>query len=357
MNINGFIRGIRSVFLRCHNFGTHIVMNILSRIKYFIERGYCLFCHYIATSFVIFIPKLFSHGGLHLLVALMLLVGISYYFHKEQVEPIFEKRTLEIDFGCDSVYLNMVVFPDIKCVDSTDLFDDNELIGAVMFQGNYKNTHNYGNMQLKISTQNKLEGYLLEGDSSLPKDEFHHIPIQFLQCGTEYKDVFGNKNVVDSCSERCLALQIYGEEDTWGDSIFSYFSQIRGEIIPNWNVPYGCYEIKIKGAKISPNSLIQIWYADSLPINIVNAYPLPEISMKESKSLKYEGEVLEQVIDNGGLTIWFENWELKEQYSNKEFSMSVWLGVAIGFLLDVIVQIVIKWRNLVRREQKREREL
>ena len=59
-------------------------------------------------------------------------------------------------------------------------------------------------------------------------------------------------------------------------------------------------------------------------------------------------------IAKNGIFIYAEDLDKAQTIRKSEFQNSVWLGVLFAFCLDIIVQLVIKWRNLIRKRRKEE---
>lgn len=81
-------------------------------------------------------------------------------------------------------------------------------------------------------------------------------------------------------------------------------------------------------------------------LNILNVFPQPNIVRPD-----YIGwcgkEKIQEVSSTLGILIFFEDLNRKAQTDRDVFLCTVLLGTALAFLLDIIVNLIIKWRNLV----------
>ena len=61
---------------------------------------------------------------------------------------------------------------------------------------------------------------------------------------------------------------------------------------------------------------------------------------------------IQDVLENGGVYFLAEDMAKKDKAERKIFISSVLLGASLAFLIDIIINLVIKWRDLSKRQKK-----
>ena len=84
------------------------------------------------------------------------------------------------------------------------------------------------------------------------------------------------------------------------------------------------------------------------PIQITNIFPQPNLIIANMVAYKGKDKV-QEVLDNGGVIFSGIAYNQKDMADRNVFLCTVLLGAALAFLLDVIVDLVIKWKNLSER--------
>lgn len=62
---------------------------------------------------------------------------------------------------------------------------------------------------------------------------------------------------------------------------------------------------------------------------------------------------IQDVLENGGIYFLAEDMNKKDKAERKTFMSSVLLGACLAFLIDIIINLVMKWRELAKRKKKR----
>ncbi len=81
-----------------------------------------------------------------------------------------------------------------------------------------------------------------------------------------------------------------------------------------------------------------------VPLHLVNVSP-STYTYDPLRGLSFEAE---DVLKNGGIYLFAEDMNRKGRAERNVFFYSVMLGAALAFLLDVVVNLFVKWRNLAR---------
>ena len=87
------------------------------------------------------------------------------------------------------------------------------------------------------------------------------------------------------------------------------------------------------------------------PIAFEHIYPEPSI-LTPTKVAYIGKDKVNEVINNTGISISGTDIKAKSQTDKKIFLYTVLIGTILAFMLDVLVELVIKWRNLVRRKNR-----
>ncbi len=87
------------------------------------------------------------------------------------------------------------------------------------------------------------------------------------------------------------------------------------------------------------------------PIAFEHIYPEPSI-LTPTKVAYIGYDKVNEVINNTGISISGTDIKAKSQTDKKIFLYTVLIGTILAFMLDILVELVIKWRNLVRRKNR-----
>lgn len=90
-------------------------------------------------------------------------------------------------------------------------------------------------------------------------------------------------------------------------------------------------------------------YFSERAISFDQLIPVPDINTGDA--IIYNDTAKTKEIFDSGIYIKATDLDKEHQRNNKAFQSSVIAGLLLAFALDIIVQLVIKWRNLVRRKE------
>ena len=77
---------------------------------------------------------------------------------------------------------------------------------------------------------------------------------------------------------------------------------------------------------------------------IESVFPTPtEITLE---NIIYDGKNVEKVFEQGGVYVTAVDPVKKAHANRMEFLWTVFIGVTLAFALDIIVQLILKWRKL-----------
>lgn len=100
------------------------------------------------------------------------------------------------------------------------------------------------------------------------------------------------------------------------------------------------------------NKLDDFNYFSERAISFDQLIPVPDINTGDAIIFNDTTKIRE--IFNSGIYIKATDLDKEHQRNNKAFQSSVIAGLFLAFALDIIVQLVIKWRNLVRRKEEEQ---
>ena len=87
------------------------------------------------------------------------------------------------------------------------------------------------------------------------------------------------------------------------------------------------------------------------PVNILHVFPEP--TYQSPSYILYKGEDLAKVIRNNGFTFLGEDLSIKQDSDKKTFLWTVLFGTVIAVTIDILVNLIIKWRNIIPRKRRR----
>ena len=141
----------------------------------------------------------------------------------------------------------------------------------------------------------------------------------------------------------------YFKYSFYGKDVFKQWSKVN----PYFKIWIGL-NMKCK-YELDDNSEITILLDDSNnnkygkcinePLNIEEIIPQP--SYRSVSEIKYKGkEKINEVVKNGGVYISALDPEKKAESDKRQILFSVFAGTFIAFCIDILVQLILKWRNI-----------
>ena len=88
------------------------------------------------------------------------------------------------------------------------------------------------------------------------------------------------------------------------------------------------------------------------PVNIISVFPEP--SYISPSYMIYKGEHLYKLIENNGFTFLGEDLGIKRKTDRANFLWTVLFGTSIALTIDILVHLIMKWRNLSGRKRRRK---
>ena len=88
------------------------------------------------------------------------------------------------------------------------------------------------------------------------------------------------------------------------------------------------------------------------PVNIINVFPQP--TNISPSYIIYQGEDLNKMLNNNGFTFLGEDLGVKRKTDRANFLWTVLFGTAIALTIDILVHLIMKWRNLSGQKKRRK---
>lgn len=310
----------------------------------------------------------FSHGGLHIVVLLCLVVSaISLYIHTEGLNKVvFRQMNVTIsdtlrNHNLTSLYLYKAMTPRKNSKDHGKIFEDFFLSADFQL------------MKHKIRNDNANEQNLLFDSVYNRKTNLvAKIVVKGDQYGKEeYKDSAQTEYIHHLKTKEIIG--VYSNIERSNKKTECYYSPlndrishqviIKADILQNvlkcWDDdnPFYCFWIGIKSeapVDLDYRSAIEIQF-NLIDSFLVQQPTIPDKVVPEPSEITpwgviYKGkEKVEAVLKNGGIFISGVDPAKKSKADKTELLYTVLMGTIITFSLDIFVQLILKWRKLSRK--------
>lgn len=331
------------------------------------------------------IAHFFAHGGLHIFLFAILGV-VSFYLYQYSTydsNPIYKPIQVTVISPPNVPISTFNMFASIDTKKNIAYTDESDILSVSV---------SYKKFELdSLSSNNKyvdngiyfypdfkeMTGHYW-GDSTNTVSQITNASstISFYTPNAKIKDAIGDpKSDITNARYDLIA----------GFSSFSIIDSISNDYISHhqyFDITHDNYlREAIKGEKIFSNEKDPIYYrfyinieinnydntvqgeitidlsgADSLgiytnPKEIISIFPQPDI-IRLNKICYNSPSKIKSVLDNHGLYIFMEDINKRKQIENRAFLCTVLFGAAIAFMLDIFVNLIIKWRNLVDRKKQ-----
>lgn len=314
-----------------------------------IKSAYEKSCNFLGKSAIRYGALLFSHGGFHLaLCILMLFVCKELYY--ESLNKQQEYKNISVNVQSEN----------------GEAVSDFEIQVFLKSQGIYKEYGFYQGMdigvnfdkddKLTVNTQiplDKPNDCLVDRKASLrvtaPDSRINLFKIEEWKDGIKYKS--NNISRISCVLPDIIELSEFYKNGECYSMVNGIFESFYGNLFySDEDNPYICFFLKIE-MKYNDNTKgdIRICTTKS-PMNYTSLYPTPDVIQPEYVQYNTP-EKIQAVLHNGGVFFVADDINKGWEASRKSFLFSVLLGAAAAFILDIIVNLIIKWRNLVRRKE------
>lgn len=331
-----------------------------------------------------YIAHFLAHGALHL----FLLIGmgvLSFYLYRYSMydsnplyKPIHIKVLTPPDIPISEVRMYCSLNPEttLKFSDYREVLDFGVIYSPFILDSLVSSQCYKDNGILFYPNYKEVVGHSKDGKYKISKMTNAQSQMSFRTFGGKIDDAIGNiKTDITESRLDMLNWKIptFSRIDSLSDGYIShiqnfdltkeaYISEaIKGNnIFSNPENPiYYRFFINIDVTKYldSVSGVIEIDFAgeDSLgiytnPKEIITIFPEPDIIRLNKICYKTPAKI-KSVLDNRGLYVFMEDINRRKDIERRTFLCTVLFGAALAFMLDIFVNLIIKWRNLVDRNK------
>ena len=302
--------------------------------------------------------RILAYGGLH--IALLFALGIQAYIMWKDLNKnnVTSFNQIIYRFYGDTLQnynLNYLNFEKDMRRRNGDIHNEKDIVFYYGFQK--KDTTN---RKPNVSTI-YIEGGIKQNTDLVAK-------VRYLTCNDLPDTIdYKRRNQFEKSSKNIKKIvflsnheRYYYDSPTTDDSIhiFKHTTHAKDRLI-EWNSDIPCFSFWLgfiidNCSELNDKSIIKIKFNDYCkdvnkdgyrrPLIVDKVFPKPtEFSLNE---IVYKGEELKAVIKQRGIYISGIDPEKEEIVEKKNLFSTVLLGTIIAFMLDIMVQLVLKWRKL-----------
>lgn len=302
--------------------------------------------------------RFLAHGGIHFILLISLGIGAYFMWDRLNKNNVTSYNQIEYTFYGDTLgnyKINYLCLKKDMRRRPDKVYNDQDIrldVGYEKINGsgpNVKNTYKRGKKYLECDLVSKVRYVVRNNEPDTiaepAKDEYKYLTFVDQLCRTEKKS--NHDRYYYNISTLKDKKHIFYRQTNAIDHLIEW-----GNTNPNFSFRIGI--IMDDDVKLNKQSKIVIKYNDfkkddSLESNdqpLVFDQILPEPTIKTLTEIVYEGEQLKSVVKGKGIFISGTDLEKKEKIEKENLFHTVLLGTIIAFILDIFVQLIIKWRKL-----------
>lgn len=331
------------------------------------------------------VSHFFSHGGFHIIVG----IGIAwlawglYSYTTRSTKPVYKKMTIKTrctpyspmeSFYCDffmggilrqqaEIYQNMEIVIKYERLDSLQPVYDKDSIVTKFRTSKFSYTPLRCPALPEVAFSREVTLEVSSPTSGIELFSFGDKKIKKNKSIDRYNSGI-SLGYIDSLRDNYISYKVYHENH---DGFIGVTQCLTGDLVASVeeeNNPYLCFYMEIDAFFPSLRDTedcgdcmkIKFIFANDdtlkkieVPINIINIYPQP--TKVTPGSIEYSGKTkFMEIGKNGGIYFLIEDLNKKATSDRKVYLYTILLGGALAFLLDIIVNLIIKWRNLSEKE-------
>lgn len=303
-------------------------------------------------------PRILAYGGIHL--ALLLVLGIQAYIMWKDLDKnnVTSFNQIIYRFYGDTLQnysLNYLNFEKDMRRRAGDIFNENDI---VFYYGFHKKDTTY--RKPIVGLQNPKVGFNKNSDLI--------SKVRYLTCNNIPDTIKNKKKIQYEKSTKQIKKTVYSSNhdryyydiSTTDDSIhiFKHVTNAKDRLI-EWDSETPCFSFWLgfiidNCNDLNSKSKIKLKFNDYFydakkdgyrrPLIVDKVFPKP--TKHNLNEIVYTGEELKKVIQQHGIYVSGIDPEKEEIVEKKNLFSTVLLGTIIAFMLDIIVQLVLKWRKL-----------
>lgn len=297
------------------------------------------------------IAFILSHGGLHLVVLVILIILAFILYQKSKTS--------------ENVAVNHVtVFFDSSESDTIGnaSYQLKSLACNVNLSNYYSNKNDYFNFNFEVVKTSELLHY--NNDSIIDNKEHEiYYAVQsnygvIYNNGNPHKyqknDRFGGDIILKNKADYEIPINFEIYNKNKGESPTSVFflelatgNMFDEHILKNYqgryNQIYRNLRVKIElGVSSTQYQAIEIKYVNPQP-DVITPFGI-EYNRRES---------IDQILLNKGIYVVYDDINVRNESNRKSFQYSILIGTILTFLLDIIVNLILKWKRLANRLKRK----
>lgn len=315
-------------------------------------------------------PALFlSHGGLHIIVLLLCIIGA--FFMYGEIDRYNQRELRQFSFRIDSDTMDNYKLSHLEIYVFRDTKESSKDHITYKYQLGYRDSLKYKTETCNIEP---YKGYKIDAVhkvSIVAEDtilgDWHNESQIYIKYPDRYTPNNTAKFGKDIASSEKMITSFWWfsqEDDIRKDNLEFSLKNLTN----NWqgDNPYFCCFYGFHAIRDTYNldeqSTIVILYNpfpfdedsknmnshydmyERAPMTVDNVYPKP--TFMDLNVLVYKGKDVENVLDQGGVYLSAVDPEKKNHADRMEMLWTVLLGTIIAFSLDIIVHLILKWRKL-----------
>ena len=303
-------------------------------------------------------PRILAYGGIHL--ALLLVLGIHAYIMWKDLDKnnVTSFNQIIYSFYGDTLHnysLNYLNFEKDMRRRPGDTFNEKDIVFYYGFLS--KDT---------IVRKNIVNSFKIKGDYNSKSDLISKV--RYVTCNNFPDTIKKGSKIFYVKSTKQIQKTVlasnhdryYYDISTTDDSVhvFKHIITAKDRLI-EWDSNIPCFSFWLgfifdNGSNLNSESIIRIKFNDFTkdvqkdgyrrPLIVDKVSPQPTIN--NLNEIVFKGEELKAVIQQGGIYISGVDPEKEEIIEKKNLFSTVLLGTIIAFMLDIMVQLVLKWRKL-----------
>ena len=329
-----------------------------------IKKSYNKCVEYLSTHKKV--ALVLSHGGLHLLVLLILIIVALLLYHETYRNETVDVKHVKVDvsnysndteelmcyfvglmYGVidlnnniqekDSFNINFTFFRADTLI-SEDYFDDYDYpfsISNALFSIDIKSN----NSQLEKNSiyKNSINSYIIDKTQTRINYE-KQIPLTNIGVDIPIQFNLNNNNANKKSPTSVLFLEINIDDEVAEEYEFSYVPKLHSI----GNTYFAGSSLRIQLGNTELNNLDESNYK---PFEIKYVYPVPETITPSY--IEYRGGMsIQHILQNHGIYLIYEDVMARNKANRISLQYTVLIGAIIAFMLDIIVNLIIKWRKL-----------
>lgn len=336
-----------------------------------IQKSYNKSVEYLSTHKKV--ALVLSHGGLHLLVLLILFIVALLLYHETYRNETIDVKHVKVDVSnhsndteelmCylvglmngvidldnnieekDSFNINFTFFRADTLI-SEDYFDDYNYpisISNALFSIDIKS--NNSQLENNDTYKNTKDSFIIDKKQTQIYFE-RQIPLTNIGVDIPIQFNLNTNNANKKSPTSVLFLEINIDDEVAEDYEFGYVPKLHR--IGNSYFAESSLRIQLGNTELDT-----VDERNYKPFEIKYVYPVPETITPSY--IEYRGDIsIQHILQNRGIYLIYEDVMARNKANRISLQYTVLIGAIIAFMLDIIVNLIIKWRKLSKTSKRK----